>query len=157
MSVNITGGIDYNKILTTFLCSDACTLRVDGVTYLNGVPFTATQTYYTSGLMAYLNDTDVIDVEKGWTTFTHGQPAVPAWLSPFLTTLGVGWPAVVPAFEAKDTLMYSTEDCWIAFDGTDRVPEFVPANTFMRFKRRWFILFVVRDSDSGNLRLWIEG
>ena len=157
MSSDIAGGTEYNKLLTTFLCSDACTLRVGGVTYLNGIPFTADQTYYVSGVMAYLNDANVVDVTRGWTEFTHGQPAVPAWLSPFLVTLGVAWPAVVPAFEAKDTLMYSDEDCWVAFDGPDRVPEFIPANTYMRFKRRWFILFVVRDTVSGTLRLWIEG
>ena len=157
MSENISGGVDYSKILTTFLCNDACTLRSSGVTYLNGVPFTATQTYYISGLMAYLNYNDVVDVNRGWVSFTHNQPAVPAWLNPFLVTLGVSWPKVVPAFEAKDTLMYATEDCWVSFDGPDMVPEFIPANTFMRFRRRWFILFVVRDSANGTLRIWIEG
>ena len=157
MSSDIAGGLEYNKLLTTFLSNDACTLRVGGITYLNGVPFTDSQTYYISGLMAYLNDTNVVNLERGWTEFTHNRPSVPAWLNPFLTTLGVGWPKIVPAFEAKDTLMYSDEDCWVSFDGPSRVPEFVPADTYMRFKRRYFILFVVRDTADGDLRVWIEG
>ena len=157
MSEDISGGVDYSKLLTTFLCSDACTLRASGLTYLNGVPFTATQTYYISGLMAYLNNADVVDVTRGWATFTHGQPSVPAWLSPFLTTLGVSWPKVVPAFEAKDTLFYSDQDCWVSFNSPDEVPHWIPKNTYKRFKQRYIIMFIVRDSANGTLVIDIEG
>lgn len=158
MSHNVQGGINYALVKRHYDADDACTLRVAGVTYLNGIPFTDTETYYTVGLMAYLNDTTVPDLEYGWTIFTHGQPGAPAWLAPFLATLGITvWPTTVPAFEAKDLLFYSDQDCFIRFQGSSRVQHYIPANTYMRFHRRCFIFFVVRDTVSGTLRVSIEG
>jgi len=158
MSEDVRGGTDYALVKRHYDADDAVTLRVAGVTYLNGIPFTATETYYTVGLMAYLNDTTVVNVNRGWTTFAHGQPAAPAYLLPFLTTLGItAWPTSVPAFEAKDLLFFSDQDCWVRFEGSSRVQHYIPANTFKRFHRRCFMFFVVRDTANGSLIVDIEG
>lgn len=158
MSKDIKGGTDYALVKRHYDADDAVTLRVSGVTILNGIPFTATETYYVVGLLAYLNDANVPDVLRGWTTFTHGQPGAPAYLLPFLATLGITvWPKVLPAFEAKDLFFYSDQDCWIRFEGSSRVQHFIPANTFMRFHRRCLMFFIVREDTSGTLRCWLEG
>ena len=158
MSKNVEGGIDYESIKRFYNKDDYTSLRLGGVTYLNGLPFTATQTYYVVGLFAYLADLNVIEPLKGWCSFTHGQLAAPAYMLPFLVALGItAWPAALPSFEAKDTLMYATEDCWVSFVGANNVQEFIPQETFMRFKRRYFMMFVVRDTADGVLRVWIEG
>jgi len=157
MSANISGGIDYSLLKRHYVNNDYPSLRVSGVTLMNGIAFTATQTYYTVGLMAYLNNTNVVDILNGWTAFTHGQPAVPAYLAAILTALGVGWPKVVPAFEGKDLLFFATENCWIRFNDASAVPHYVPANTYMRFHQKCILFFVQRDTVSGTLRAWIEG
>jgi len=158
MSYDVKGGLDYALLKNHYDADDAVTLRVNGVTYLNGIPFTATETYYTVGLMAYLNDVNVVNIERGWTTYTHGQPGAPAWLAPFLAGLGITvWPTQVPAFEAKDLLFYSDQDCFIRFEGSNRVQHYIPANTYMRFHRRCLMFFIIRDTVSGVLRAWLEG
>jgi hypothetical protein len=103
MSEEYKGGINYALVKRHYDCDDYPGLVYQGVTYLNGIPFTATPTYYTSGLMAFLNDVNVVNVDRGWTIFTHGQPAAPGYLAVILAALGVTWPATVPAFEAKET------------------------------------------------------
>lgn len=117
------------------------------------------ETYYTIGMMAYLSDPAVAVREYGWTTFTHGQPAVPAWLAPILAAAGVTWPAIVPGFEAKDILFHPDVDCWVRFRGPTRVQHFIPANAWLRFHPRTFILFVAIDpaAGPGTLNIWIEG
>jgi len=158
MSEDYKGGLNYALLKRHYDCDDYPSLVVGGVTLLNGIPFTATPTYYTSGLIAYLNDVNVVDVDRGWTLFTHGQPAVPAYLALILAALGVAWPAVVPAFEAKDTLFWSDQDVWVQFEGGSRVRQFIPANTYFRTQRRWFMIFVTRAGlIDGTLRLWIVG
>lgn len=158
MSSDIQGGSNYALVKRHYDADDAVTLRVSGVTFLNGIPFTGTQTYYVVGLMAYLNDSTVAQFINGWATFTHGQPAAPAYLLPFLTTLGITtWPATVPAFEGKDFLFYSDQDCWVRFEGSSRVEHFIPADTYKRYHRRCLMFFVVRDDTSGTLRVEIEG
>lgn len=151
------GGLRYALLKRHYDCDDYVSLESDGVMLINGITFTATPTFYISGLMAYLNDTTVPNLERGWSLFTHGQPAWPVWLAPFMAAAGIAWPVQVPAFEAKDTLFYSTEDCWIWFEGSSRVRHFIPANTYFRYHRRWFIMWVVRSTTSGILRAHIEG
>jgi hypothetical protein len=157
MSEDYKGGLNYALLKRHYDCDDYPGLVYEGVTYLNGIPFTNTPTYYTSGLMAYLNDVNVVDVERGWTTFPHGQPAAPTYLALILTALGVTWPAIVPAFEAKDTLFWADQNCWLQFEGKDRVRMFLPANTYFRTQRRWFMIFVTRVTADGTLRVWING
>lgn len=128
-----------------------------GAVLLNGIPFTADETFYVVGLMAYLNDPTVVDPFKGWTLYTHGQATAPVWLAPFLTALGVAWPAQTPAFEAKDLLFLSNEDCWIRFVGDSRVQHFIPKGDYMRFHRRCFMFFVQSNGVDGNLYAWLEG
>jgi len=157
MSRAIISGVDYALLKRHYDCDDYVSLRQNGVTLLNGIPFTAVEDYYVVGTMAYLNDPNVVNVERGWTTFAHGQPSAPNFLQPFLATLGVEWPSEVPAFEAKDILFYATADCWVRFEGKSRVQHFIPANTFMRFHRRCFMFWVVRDTSNGTLYAWMEG
>ena len=64
------------------------------------------------------------------------------------------WPSGVPA---KDILFFATQDCLVRFEGPSRVQHFIPANTYVRFRRRCFRFYVVRDTVDGTLRVWIEG
>jgi hypothetical protein len=158
MSSDVKGSINYALVKRHYDADDYTSLRIGGVTYLNGIPFTANQTYYVVGLFAYLADNNVVDPNKGWTLYTHGQPAAPAYMLPFLAALGITtWPASLPSFEAKDILFYATEDCWVSFVDSPRVQHFIPAETYVRFHRRCFIFFVIRDTADGNLRAYIEG
>jgi hypothetical protein len=157
MSSDVEGGLDYARLKRHYLCDDYPSLVVSGIELLNGIPFTAAETYYISGLMAYLNDNNVIDLDRGWTTFTHNQPVAPAYLAAILAALGVSWPATVPAFEAKDILFYATENCWVRFEGSSRVQHYIPKEDYIRFHRRCFIFWVQQDSVSGTLRAWLEG
>lgn len=163
MSHDVQGGLRYALLKRHYDCDDYVShpdmVNIYTGTALNGIPFTITApTFYVVGLMAYLNDTAVVDVERGWTPFTHGQATAPAWLAPFLVALGVTWPTQLPAFEAKDLLFYSDEDCWLRFEGASRVRHFIPAETYMRFHRRCFMFWVISDTAAlGELRAWIEG
>lgn len=159
MSKDVRGGLDYALTKRHYDADDSVTLVVNGVVLLNGIPFlAAAPTYYVVGLMAYINDVNVPDFERGWTLFAHGQAAAPAWLAPFLAALGITtWPAELPSFEAKDLLFYSDVDCFVQFEGLNRVRHFIPANTFMRFHRRCFMFWVQGVAANGTLRCWIEG
>jgi hypothetical protein len=157
MSYDIKGGLDYALLKRYYDCDDYVSLRQAGVTLLNGIPFGTDETYYTVGLMAYLSDPSVVNVERSWCLFAHGQTAAPTWLAPFLVALGITWPSEVPAFEAKDILFYATQDCWVRFEGSSRVQHFIPKNTFMRFHRRCFMFWVQRDTVDGVLYAWLEG
>lgn len=170
MSSIIKGTLDYTLLKRHYDCDDYVSypgaVNIYTLTALNGIPFTvAASTFYVSGLMAYLNNPTVFNTLRGWTLFTHGQAAAPAWLAPLLAAAGVDWlnmipprPRTVPAFEAKDTLFYATQDCWIWFEGSTRVRHFIPANTHVRFHRRWIMIWVQSDSAlTGELRVWIEG
>lgn len=157
MSSDIKGGMNYALMKRHYDADDYPSLIVGGVAVLNGIPFTATPDYYIVGTMAYLNDSTVADIERGWTLFTHGQPAAPTWLAPFLATLGVAWPVSTPAFEAKDLLFWADQDCWLQFVSSNRARQYIPATTYMRFHRRCFMFFVTRDTVDGTLRAWIEG
>jgi len=159
MSGDVKGGINYALVKRHYDADDYVSLidPTTGMVLLNGIPFTATQDYYVVGTLAYLNDVNVADFERGWCLFAHGQPAAPAFLAPILAALGVQWPTETPAFEAKDILFRSDQDCWVRFEGASRVRQFIPANTWMRFHRRCFIFFVTSAGVDGTLRVWIEG
>jgi len=124
---------------------------------LNGIPFTAVEDYYVVGTLAYMNDATVANFERGWTQFVHGQPAAPAFLVPTLMALGITWPAVIPAFEAKDILFWADQNAWIRFEGSSRVRHYIPANTYMRFHRRHLMFYVASAGVNGALRTYIEG
>jgi len=158
MSYDIAGGLDYAQLKRHYLCDDYTSLRLNGFTFLNGIPFTATEDYYVVGSFAYISDPTVPDFWRGWTLFTHGQPAAPAYLAPFLAALGItAWPAQLPSFEAKDILVWSDQNAWIRFEGSSRVQHYIPQNTYMRFHRRHFMFWVQRDTVDGVLRAYIEG
>lgn len=157
MSYDIAS-VDYSLLKRHYDCDDYTSLRVAGATFLNGIPFTATEDYYVIGSFAYLSDPTVPNFWRGWTFFTHGQPAAPAYLAPFLAALGITtWPAQLPAFEAKDILFWADQNCWVRFEGSSRVQHYIPINTYMRFHRRCFMFWVQRDTADGTLRCWIEG
>jgi hypothetical protein len=160
MSTDVKGGMDYALLKRHYDLDDYVSL-VDPVfgPLLNGIPFTVVPTFYVSGLAAYMNDATVANFLQGWTLYSHGQAAAPVWLAPILAAVGILWQPQVPAFEAKDTLFWSASPCWIRFDGPARVRHFIPANTFMRYHRRWFMLWVDRDvtQADGVLQVRIEG
>lgn len=149
MSHEVKGGINYALVKRHYDCDD----------YV-AIASTVNQDYYTVGTMAYLSDTTVPDVWRGWTFFAHGQPAMPAWLAT-LIAFGViptfTWPPQVPAFEAKDLLFHCDQNCLVRFEGSSRVQHYIPQNTYMRFHRRCFMFWVQRDTVDGTLRVWIEG
>ena len=159
MSQDVKGGQDYSLTRRHYDCDDYVSLidPATGFVLLNGIPFTAVEDYYVVGVAAYINDTTVPDPLKGWTLFAHGQPAAPAFLIPILAAVGITWPALVPAFEAKDILFWSDQDAWIRFEGSSRVRHFIPANTYIRFHRRCFMFWVQAAVNPGTLRVWIEG
>jgi len=165
LSSDVKGGIDYALLKNFYDADDYPALFVNAVNVLNGIPFTATETFYTVGLCAFANDVNVYDIEKGWTLFTHAQPNIPALgavpiaviRAVLAATLGSAWPTAVPAFEAKDLLFWADQDCWIRFEGSSRVRHYIPANTYMRFHRRCFKFYVIRDTADGTLRAWMEG
>jgi len=147
VSEDYKGGINYALLKRHYDCDDHVAMA-----------FTlANQDYYVVGTMAFASDPTVINIDRGWTLFTHGQPAAPAFLAPVLAALGVSWVAAVPSFELKDVLFYATEDCYVRFEGASRVQHYIPANTFMRFHRRCFIFFVQGVTADGLLYAWIEG
>lgn len=159
MAQDLRGGTDYALVRRHYDNDDYVSLidPATGLVLLNGIPFTQVEDYYVVGTMAYLHDPTVADVLKGWTPFAHGQTAPPTFLAAILTALGVAWPAQVPAFEAKDILFLSDQDCWVRFGGPTRVRHFIPANQFIRFHRRCFMIFVQRVAVNGTLRVWMEG
>ena len=157
MSEDMKGGTNYALVRSHYDCDEYISLVVGGVIFLNGIPFTATEDYHVIGSVAYLNDTNIPDPLRGWTLFTHGQPAAPAYLAPILAVLGVTWPALVPAFESKDILFWADQDAWVRFEGASRARHFIPANTYMRFHRRHFIFWVQQVTVPGTLRAYIEG
>lgn len=149
MSEDLSGGTNFALIKRHYDADDYVAL-----------PFTATQDYYIIGMGAYFSDPTVFNVLYGWTLYTHGQPAMPTWLAT-LIAFGIippfTWPTEVPAFEAKDILFRSDQDCLVRFTGPLRVQHLVPANTWMRFHRRCFIFFVQRVNTDGILNAYIEG
>jgi hypothetical protein len=164
MSKNFVGGIDYARLKRHYDCDDTPVVRdpTTGIALVNGIPFTSTPDYYISGLCAYLADPNVIDLERGWTTFAHGQTAAPAFLAAILAALGVAWPDEVPAFEAKRTTMLATQDCWVHFEGRTRVSQYIPAGAlatgpYFTWNRRWLMMWVEQVTLPGVLYLWIEG
>jgi len=146
VSKDVKGGIDYALVKRHYDCDDYAT-----------IPFTATQDYYVVGTMAYLSDPNVANAERGWCLFAHGQSGAPAFLAALLAAMGISWPSKTPAFEAKDILFLSTQNCYVRFEGSSRVQHLIPANTLMRFHRRCFMFFVQRVSVDGTLSVWIEG
>lgn len=159
MSHDVQGGLNYALLKIHYDCDDYVSLidPATGFVLLNGIPFTATEDYYVVGVAAYINDANVVNVERGWTQFVHGQPAAPVFLAPILAAVGITWPAIVPAFEAKDILFWADQNCWVRFEGSSRTRHYIPANTYMRFHRRHFMFYVMSAGVSGNLRCWIEG
>ena len=138
MSSDIKGGIDYALVKRHYDNDDFVQLAV-----------TATPQSYVVGTMAYLADTTLPTTKEGWTIFT---PSAPIPIIYQLSGIASG-----PAFEVKDILFYSTEDCYVRFEGPTRVQHLIPANTYMRFHRRCLVFYVVRVSVSGLLSVWMEG
>ena len=111
--------------------------------------FTNVEQSYVVGTMAYVADPTVATTQPGWTIVTPTPPIPLAYLVAGVTS-GAG-------FEAKDLLFYATQDCYIRFESPKRVQHFIPANTYMRFHRRCLVFYVVRVTNNGILRCWLEG
>lgn len=158
MSVQAEGETRVSLVKQHYDMDDSSTLRLDETTFLNGLPFTDQWDYYIVGMLAYIHDQDVFNFNRGWTaTFRHGQAQAPAWLQPYLAALGLTWEPVFPAFEAKRIEFYATEDCWLRFEGEDRVPHFIPGGVWREFERRCLMFWFIRDTTDGVLRFDIEG
>lgn len=143
MALDVKGGIDYAVLKHTYSADD----------YVD-FAFTATEDYYIVGLIAYNSDPAAADLEAGWGLYKHNQPASPLFLA---ATLGPTLPEEVPSFEAKFMRVYSDQDCWIRFDGPNRVQHFIPKTTWVEFNRRCNIIFVVRDTLNGTLGISFYG
>lgn len=123
------------------------------------IPYTAAQDYYIIGLMAYLSDPTVFATPPlgDWGILTHGQPTPPTFLAAILPV----WPAAmavqVPTVRGKYVLFRSTTDCWIRFEGPLRVQHLIPANTWVRYRQLFNIIYVVRSTADGILTMMIEG
>ena len=156
-SVDLKGGVDNALTRRTYPNNDSVVYLVSGAALVNGIPFTATQTYYISGVMAYLNNSAVVNAVQGWTLYTHGEQAAPTYLTTLLTLAGVSWPTAVPAFEAKRTALWATEDCFIRFNGPTNVPQFLRAETPYEYDQEWFSIYVVQEDTNGTLHIKIEG
>jgi hypothetical protein len=158
-------GVDYEQLKRHYLCDDSVTLidPTTGIVVLNGIPFTDVEDYYVVGTLAYMNDPGVVNPTTSpgaanWCQFTHGQAAAPIFLQPILAAVNIAWPAKVPAFESKDMLVRSDQNCWIRFEGPNRTRHFIPANQYLRFHRRFFMFWVQRaGGNNGTLRVYIEG
>jgi hypothetical protein len=60
-------------------------------------------------------------------------------------------------FEAKEILLRSDQNCYIRFDGPQRVQHLIRANAWYTFRRRCSKIYVVRESVNGTLELHAEG
>jgi len=58
---------------------------------------------------------------------------------------------------AKEIVYYATEDCWVRFEESDGVPQFVPKEFPLRSFKRVSKYYVYQDTAPGILRAWIEG
>jgi len=141
-SGEIEGGIDYARLKRHYLADD----------YV-AIPFTVNQDYYIPGLLAFLSDPNVFDINSGWGLFTHGQAAPPAFLAFVIPVM----PPVVPAFEAKDITFLANQDCLLRFEGAVRRQHFLPSHRPMNYHRRHAMFFVVRNAVDGTVEAWIEG
>jgi hypothetical protein len=142
----VKGGLDYALLKRHYDNDDFVSIG-----------YGANEDYYVVGTMAYLNDPTVATAHPGWGSFTHGQPAAPTFLAAILAALGVSWPAITPAFEAKDILFYASTDCYVRFEGSSRVQHLIPVTTFVRFHRRCLMFFIQRVLADGTLYVWLEG
>jgi hypothetical protein len=140
MSADTKGGLEYALLKRHYDNYDYVQLSFAG-------PFANVQQSYVVGTMAYLADNTLPTTKFGWTLYT---PLGPLPLLYQFAGLTQG-----PAFEAKDILFYATVACTISFDSPTRVTVAIPANTFMRFHTRCFVLYATQNG--GTLDIWIEG
>jgi len=140
MSQDISGGLDYTLLKRHYDNYDYVQLSFAG-------PFANIQQSYVVGTMAYLADTTLPTTKLGWTIYTPSAPLPLVYQAAGLTQ--------GPAFEAKDILFYATADCTISFDSPTRVTVAIPANTFMRFHTRCFVIYATQNG--GTLDVWAEG
>jgi len=108
-------------------------------------PLANVQQSYVVGTSAYLADTTLPTTKIGWTVYAPQPPRPLVYQS---LTQG-------PAFEAKDFLVYATQACVISFDSPTRVGVAIPANTFMHFHQRCFVIYATQNG--GTLDIWSEG
>jgi len=60
-------------------------------------------------------------------------------------------------FRAESIKFQATEDCYIRFNASDAVQHFISKEDYHTFDRKTVIIFVVRDTTDGTLRIWAEG
>ncbi len=166
MTQRVFGGIDYPLVKRHYDLDDYVEI---GFSAVENNPLVARQAAivlaiatgsagpilspYTIGTMSISNDpTQVADpllaATRGWFLFTPASIGIPNPNPP---------PTYLPSFEVKDLLFHSDENCWLRFEGSTRVRHYIPADTYMRFHRRCFTFWVVRDTTNGVLRAWLEG
>lgn len=138
MSIDVKGGQDYALIKRHY----------DNYDYAQLTLVAATQQSYVIGTSAYLADTTLATTKEGWTVYT---PTAPLPIIYQLLGLTYG-----PAFEGKDILLYASADTTVSFDAPTRVQALIPANTFMRFHTRSFVIYATCAA-GGTLDIWCEG
>ena len=73
-------------------------------------------------------------------------------------TAAHGAKSSLPAsFEAKSLLLYATQDCWVRFNESLNVQHFIPNGVYFSIPRRVTVLYVVRTTLDGTLRVWAFG
>jgi len=140
MSVELKGGTEFSLLKRHYDNYDYVQLSFAG-------PFAGAQQSYVIGTSAYVADTTLVTTKLGWTIYTPLAP-----LPLVYQALGVTQGA---AFEAKDILFYATQACTLSFDTPTRVTIAIPANTFMRFHQRCFVIYATQGG--GTLSIWSEG
>lgn len=140
MSNNLKGGLEYALLKRHYDNYDYVQLSFAG-------PFAGVQQSYVVGTMAYLADTTLASTKLGWTIYTPLAPLPLVYQAAGLT--------YGPSFEAKDILFYATQACTVSFDSPTRVTVAIPANTFMRFHTRCFVIYATQGG--GTLDIWCEG
>jgi hypothetical protein len=140
MSANVKGGLEYALLKRHYDNYDYVQLSFAG-------PFAGVQQSYVVGTMAYLADPALIATKLGWTLYTPPAPLPLVYQAAGLTE--------GPAFEAKDLLFLASQACTISFDTPTRVTVAIPANIFMHFHTRCFVIYATQAG--GTLDAWFEG
>ncbi len=140
MSIDVKGGMDYTLLKRHYDNIDYAQLSFAG-------PFANIQQSYVIGTMAFLADATLVTTKLGWTVYTPTAPLPLVYQAGGLTA--------GPAFEAKDFLVYATQACTIRLDSPTRVGIVIPANTFMSFHTRCFVIYATQNG--GTLDIWSEG
>lgn len=58
---------------------------------------------------------------------------------------------------AREIQFYATKGCWVRFNSSGALPQFIPEGMPLRFYRRVQAFYVYQDTQAGILYAWIDG